>query len=165
MAKIGSTAAAQVVRLLASPDGVNLSLGNLRSAEQSSAMEPGLLQIRAQNAAADLTEKGEVARYPMALIYCEKVVNSLAEKFRTFSGTVQMAVEVRHSKDRLNGLQEDLELCTDAVTEVLDTNRGDWGSGMYYSGGYQVAFSAVKQGGQNYIQVAKVTFEIGVSVS
>jgi hypothetical protein len=51
------------------------------------------------------------------------------------------------------------------LTQVLDGNRGDWGSGMYYAGGYQVAFGAVKHGGKNYIQVAKVTFEIGVSIS
>jgi hypothetical protein len=92
-------------------------------------------------------------------------VNSLTEKFRTFSGTAQMAAEVRHSQDRLQGLQEGLEACADALTQVLDGNRGDWGSGMYYAGGYQVAFGAVKHGGKNYIQVAKVTFEIGVSIT
>jgi hypothetical protein len=76
-----------------------------------------------------------------------------------------MAAEIRNSQDRLQGLQEGLEQCADALTQVLDGNRGDWGSGMYYAGGYQVAFGAVKHGGKNYIQVAKVTFEIGVSIS
>jgi len=36
---------------------------------------------------------------------------------------------------------------------------------MFYGGGYEVAFAAVKNGGKNFIQVAKVTFEIGVSRS
>ena len=39
-------------------------------------------------------------------MYCEKIVNDLTEKFRTFSGTVQMAIELRHSQDRLEGLQD-----------------------------------------------------------
>ena len=74
-----------------------------------------------------------------------------------------MAIEVRHSQDRLEGLQDALELYVDAATHVLDASRGDWGDGMFYGGGYQVTFGAVKQGGRNFIQVAKVTFEIGVS--
>jgi hypothetical protein len=36
---------------------------------------------------------------------------------------------------------------------------------MFYAGGYEASFGPVKQGGKNFIQVAKVTFEIGVSVS
>ena len=134
-------------------------------ADQGARRRRARIPIRAQNVAADLAELGEAVRYPAIQVYCEKVVNSLTEKFRTFSGTAQMAAEVRHSQDRLQGLQEGLEACADALTQVLDGNRGDWGSGMYYAGGYQVAFGAVKHGGKNYIQVAKVTFEIGVSIS
>ena len=165
MAKLGSMATRQVQDLMAGPAGVNLRLTNLRSATQASALDPGPLEVRAQNAAADLAERGETTRYPMMLIYCEKVANQLTEKFRTFSGTVQMSAEVRHSKDRLEGLEEGLEVCADAVTQVLDENRGDWGRGMYYAGGYQVTYGAVRRGGLNYIQAAKVTFEIGVSIS
>jgi len=165
MAKIGSIATRKVRDLFAGPEGINLRLTNLRSAAQSSAVDPGPVEIRSQNATVDVTERGETLRYPLLLVYGEKVINSLTEKFRTFSGTVQVTAEMRHSQDRLEGLQEGLELCADAVTQVLDENRGDWGSGMYYAGGYQVAYGAVKQGGLNYIQVAKVTFEIGVSVS
>jgi hypothetical protein len=62
-------------------------------------------------------------------------------------------------------LQDALELYTDAATKVLDTNRGDWGDGMFYSGGYEVAFVATKRGGRNFLQVAKITLEIGVSIN
>jgi hypothetical protein len=34
---------------------------------------------------------------------------------------------------------------------------------MYYAGGYQASFGPVKHGGRNFIQVAKVTFDVGVS--
>jgi len=165
MAGIGSQAAAAVVQLLSSPRGVSAYLGDQQESGSGNGAATAQVPIRAQNVAADLAEQGEIVRYPAIQVYCEKLVNSLIEKFRTFSGTVQMVAEVRHSQDRLQGLQESLEQYTDALTQVLDGNRGDWGSGMFYAGGYQVAYGAVKHGGKNYIQVAKVTFEIGVSIS
>ncbi len=89
--------------------------------------------MRAQNVAADLAERSTAVKYPAVNVYCEKIVNNLTEKFRTFSGHVQMAIEVRHSQDRLDGLQDALELYTDAVMQVLDASRGDWGDGMFYA--------------------------------
>ena len=165
MAGIGSQAAAMVVQLLSASSGLSAQVGGQQDGGPGSETALGRISIRAQNVAADLAELGEIVRYPAIQVYCEKVVNSLTEKFRTFSGTAQMAAEVRHSQDRLQGLQEGLEQYADALTQVLDGNRGDWGSGMFYAGGYQVAYGAVKHGGKNYIQVAKVTFEIGVSIS
>ena len=73
-------------------------------------------------------------------VYCEKVVNDLREKFRSFSGSVQMAIEVRHSQDRLEEWKTALEAETDAVTSMLSASRGDWGDGMFYAGGYEVSF-------------------------
>jgi len=165
MPGIGSQAAGMVVKLLSSSSGVSAYLANQQDGGGASDSAPAEIPIRAQNVAADLAEAGEIVRYPTIQVYCEKLANSLIEKFRTFSGTAQMVVEVRHSQDRLQDLQEGLERYTDALTQVLDGNRGDWGSGMFYAGGYQVAYGAVKHGGRNYIQVAKVTFEIGVSIS
>jgi len=98
-------------------------------------------------------------------VYCEKISNTLVEKFRTFSGTAQMAIEVRHSQDQLDGLQDAVELYADAVMQTLNSGRGDWGDGMFYGGAYDVSFGPIKKGGRNFIQVAKVTFEIGVSRS
>lgn len=163
--KIGSAVTAKVAQRLTAATGVNT---NLASLSQGLQMPPAPLsadQIRSGNTAADLGERSNTVRYPTANIYCEKIVNSLVEKFRTFSGQIQMAVELRYSQDRLDGIQDALELYADAVMQVLDTNRGDWADGMYYTGGYQVAFGPVKHGGRNFIQVAKITFEIGVSIN
>lgn len=162
--KIGSLAAGKVIQRITAPAGVNANLAALTFGEGAASLL-STEQIRSQNVAADVAERGDVVVYPAVNVYCEKVVNNLREKFRSFSGTLQMAVELRNSQDRLDGLQDGLELYADAVTQVLDANRGDWGDGMYYSGGYQVAFNAVKKGGRNYLQTAKVTFEIGVSIS
>ena len=66
----------------------------------------GSAQVRAQNVAADLAERAMGVQYPAVNVYCEKIVNDLREKFRTFSGTAQMAIELRHSQDRLEGMQD-----------------------------------------------------------
>lgn len=162
---IGSQAAGKVMGLITAPSGANASLAALT---QGGAAIAGLLnpaQIRTQNVAADLAERSTTVQYPALNVYCEKIVNALEQKFQTFSGSVQMAIEIRHSQDGLAGLQDALEVYIGALMQVLDTNRGDWGGGMYYAGGYQVAFGAVKHGGRNFVQAAKVTFEIGVNIN
>jgi hypothetical protein len=121
--------------------------------------------LRAANAAADQMERAGAAQYPVVSVYCEKVVNDLREKFRRFSGAVQMAIEVRHSQDRMDGLEAALEAQADAVTAALTESRGDWGDGAYYAGGYQVTFGRVTRGGKNFSQAAKVTFEVGMNRS
>jgi len=148
MASLGSTVTGKVISLLTAAPGAFAAA-----------------QIRAQNVSPELSEKNDLIQYPTVLVYCEKVVNSLKEKFRSFSGTVEVAIEIRHSQDRLEGLQDALEGYADAAAGALDAARGDWGNGMFYGGGYEVAFAGVKKGGKNFIQVAKVTLEIGVSRS
>ena len=168
MAKIGSAVTTKLVRRIINP-GTALG-GRLpeAAAELAALTEPGGplygTQVRPQNVAAELAERSATVRYPVTQIYCEKLTNRMTEKFRTFSGTAEMAIELRHSSDRLEILQDGLESAADAVMQILDASRGDWGDGMYYSGGYQVSFGAVKHGGRNFIQTAKVTFEIGASI-
>ena len=43
--------------------------------------------MRAQNVAAEMAERALGMKYPRVNVYCEKIVNELREKFRTFSGT------------------------------------------------------------------------------
>jgi hypothetical protein len=162
---LGSAVTAQVVGLLTGSGGLNATLSTLTAAGGTAPVPIGAAQIRTGNAAADVTERAGTVQYPAANIYCEKLVNSLKEKFRSFSGTAQMAIEVRQSADRMEGLQDSLEAYADAARAVLEANRGDWGNGMFYTGEYQVSFGPVKQGGKNFIQTAKITFEVGVSRS
>ena len=163
--KIGSAITAKTVQRMVAPTGVNSSLASLTQPGQPAAVPLAATQILSQNVAADLVERTTAVQYPALYVYCEKLVNSLVEKFRSFSGTAQMAIEVRHSQDRLDGLQSTVETYAGAVTQILDQSRGDWSDGMYYAGGYQVSFGAAKHGGKHFTQTAKVTFEIGVSTS
>jgi len=162
---IGSLISGQVIRLLTGTNGVNSFLG---PAPQDNGQPVVLLsgaQVRAQNVTPEIADKSNASQFPAINVYCDKIVNNLTEKFRSFSGVVQTTVELRHSQDRLDGLQDALENYADAVMQVLNANRGDWGNGLFYCGEYQVAFGAVKHGGKNFQQVAKITFEIGVSRS
>jgi hypothetical protein len=162
---IGNATTVKVIQRITGADGVNSGLAALTQGGTKPTSPLDAAQVRSQNVAADVAERSVAVQYPAVNVYCEKIVNSLKEKFRTFSGSVQMAMELRHSQDRLDGLQDELELYTDALTQVLNDGRGDWGDGMFYGGTYEVSFGPIKKGGKNYIQVAKVTFEIGVSRS
>jgi hypothetical protein len=162
-ARLSAAAAKKVIDRISAPSGMNAGLAALMAPDSLLAAPVEAAQIRAQNVAADLLERSSPVRYPAVHVYCEKLVNDLSEKFRTFSGKIQMAIELRHSQDKLTGLQDALELYADSITQMLDTTRGDWGDGMFYAGGYEVAVSAVKQGGRNFMQTAKITFQIGVS--
>jgi len=121
-------------------------------------------EIVAQNTAPELAEKTVGAKYPAIYVYCGKVSNLLREKFRTFSGEAQMAAEVRVSHDRLEGLEAQTQLLAEAVTGALDVQRGDWGDGMFFGGGYEISYGPVKHGGRNFLQIAKVTFTVEVSI-
>lgn len=163
MARAGKAAATKLISLLTAPAGLNGNLAALAQAEGLALPAVAAGQIVAQNVAIDLAERSTEIKYPALNIYCEKLSNTLREKFRTFSGTASMAIEVRLSQDRLEGLEEKLQVYVDAVTQILDQNRGDWGSGMFYAGGYEAVVQPVKRGGRHFIQVAKVTFDVGVS--
>jgi hypothetical protein len=165
MATIGGAGTAKTMQRLAGSGGLNESLAALTQPGCQGPAPLGAAQIRAQNVATELAERSMPVQYPVVNVYCEKIVNSLAEKFQMFSGTVQMAVEIRYSQDGLDGLEASLEQYAGAVMHVLDQNRGDWGDGLYYTGGYQVTFGAVKHGGKNFVQMAKVSFELAVGIN
>lgn len=165
MTTIGNAVTSQVIQMITGSAGVNSGLAALIEPGGTPAGQLDAAQVRSQNVAADVAEKANIVQYPLVNVYCEKISNTLVEKFRTFSGTAQMAIEVRHSQDQLDGLQDAVELYADAVMQTLNSGRGDWGDGMFYGGAYDVSFGPIKKGGRNFIQVAKVTFEIGVSRS
>jgi hypothetical protein len=163
MAWVGSTVTSKVLGLLTAPPGLNASVATLAEAENLSFPPVAHAQLLSQNVPADLAERSTDTKYPAVNVYCEKIVNQLIEKFRNFSGKAVMVIEVRVSQDRLEGLEDQVQTYVDAVTQVLDQNRGDWGEGMFYTGGYEASIAAVKHGGRNFIQIAKVTFDVGVS--
>ncbi len=163
MAWVGSAVTAQVISLLTAPQGLNACVATLAQVQNATLAPVGQDQILAQNVPVEIAERSTDVKYPSVSVYCEKIANQLKEKFRTFSGKAVVTIEVRVSQDRLEGIEEQMQMYLDAATQVLDQNRGDWGAGMYYTGGYEASLGAVKHGGQNLLQIAKVTFDVGVS--
>ncbi|MCW5981899.1 MAG: hypothetical protein KIT09_27690 [Bryobacteraceae bacterium] len=163
MAQIGYTAAETLLKLLRSSRGIENALAQICLREDMQIPAIAENQTQGQNVASDLAEKNQAVRYPALYVYCDKAQNTLREKFRSFSGTARLNIEIRASKEKLDGLERLLHLYVDAVTQVLTQSRGDWGQGICYSGAYEVQVAAAKAGGANYIQSAKVVLEVGVS--
>jgi hypothetical protein len=148
--------------LTSTTDGVSVRIGAMEQSD-SSLQAPGIRTIVALNASVDISEKTGYVQYPALLIYCDKVSNTLKEKFRQFSGKAHVVVEARHSQDELVSLESNAEVYVDAVCAMLDDSRGDWGSGFFYAGGYDVSYEPVVRGGKNFLQRAKVGFDVEVS--
>jgi hypothetical protein len=163
MLQIAGLSTQKVLGVLASDGGVPAAVEALvlQQGMQLASIAPG--QIIAQNVSAELAEQSTMSNYPLVYVYCTKVVNQLREKFRAFSGEAQMVVEARVSQDRLDQIEIKLQAYVDAITQVLDNSRGDWGDGAFFDGGYEVAFGGVKHGGRNFLQTAKVTFVLEIS--
>jgi len=163
MAQTGSASTRELARILQGETGISFSIAQISERENFTLPLIEDSQIVTRNVAADLAEKTTSVKYPLLHVYCDKVINSLKEKFRTFSGTAGMNVEIRVSHDHIEELETRMQLYVDAVTDVLDRSRGEWNRGMYYSGGYAVQFGAVKKGGKHFLQIAKVQFELNIS--
>jgi|SRR5579884_1211070 len=161
MAQIASQLTARLQGLLAA----GLASAGAQVSAQSGIGLPTLApgQVVSGNVPSDLAEKTAGAQYPLFRVSCERVANTLREKFRTFSGQAQVVIEAMVSQDRLDGIEDQLHGCVEAVTAVLDQNRGDWGNGALYNGGYDVSFSAVKHGGKNFLQAARIVVVVDVS--
>lgn len=158
----GSLTSKVVMRLASSQDGINARVTAIQEGAGEGTLSP-IRDLMVQNASVDVSEKGGNAQYPALLVYCEKLANTMREKFRTFSGKVTMAVEVRYSQDHLDYIESRLQVYVDAVCALLDDSRGDWRDGAFYAGGYEVAYEPVIKGGRNFLQRAKVKFEVEVS--
>jgi hypothetical protein len=111
----------------------------------------------------EVNEKNLQLRYPNLAVYCAGIKNEQREKFRRFSGRLEMVVETRVSAERVNDLQGELQDAVEAVAARLEAWKGDWGEGRFFGGGYEVQFGAVKPGGKGFVQTAKVVFAVEVS--
>jgi hypothetical protein len=147
-------------QLLCGEHGLTEAAASLRLDKLPSPL--GSASVVELQAAPELVEKSSNVKYPTVHVYCDRIRNTLHEKFRKFSGTADLNIEVRVSHDHLDGLQQQLRGCVQAVTNVLDNSRGAWDANTWYAGAYEITFGAVKQGGRNYLQSARVRLEVAV---
>ncbi|MGE5569007.1 MAG: hypothetical protein ACM3S5_08225 [Rhodospirillales bacterium] len=163
MAVLGSAVTRRVQEIMTAATGLPYAVAAIAERERVELAPIDPSQVVALNVASATAERSAGVAYPAIYTYCETLANLQKEKFRTFSGKAHMVVEVRVTHDRLEKVSSSLEYYTGAVTEVLDASRGDWGGGMFYTGGYKVEFGPIKHGGKNFLQSAKVLFEVEVS--
>ena len=149
--------------LLRSQRGVTARLAQVVSERglPPEALPEPLIQLR--SAAAELEDRATGNKYPQLSLYVDRVENLLTEKFRRFSGRVDLAVEIRVSQDRIADLEQQTQAYVDSVTAVLEDCRGEWAEGVYYSGKYEIKFGAVKRGGRNFLQTTIITAPVEVS--
>lgn len=138
--------------LLNAAEGLTASLTNY--AELAPLTEAPVAMV--SHAPQELQEKRQKVVYPLCRIYCDQIQNDGKVKFREFSGTYRVVVEVTHSQDSLDGLTNTLQATADAVSDVFDKNCGNLGDGMVLQPGYVAEFDAVKMGGLHYQQSARV---------
>jgi hypothetical protein len=163
MAQAGSLATKSLLSLLTSLQGVPATISEIADLDGVQPPVFDASQITIENVSNEILERSKAVRYPNLNLYCASVKNLQREKFRTFSGEANMVVETRISQDRVDGLETVSQMYVDAVTMVLDQNRGDWGNGVSYNGGYEVNYGPVKHGGRNFLQTAKISFSVDVS--
>ncbi len=153
----------QAVQFLTAEAGSTFELNAL--AQSLGAVPPiSISSVLTGTAGAELMEQSLAIAYPVVILYCDKLSNTLKEKFRTFSGTAQLTIDVRHTQDQLSGIQTVLENYVSAICQVFDESRGDWGNGLFYSGGYDVTLTAAKKGGKCFLQSGKIVMTIDVSI-
>ncbi len=164
MAQAATIATKKFIEFLSAGDnGVNAAVAGL-AADTGIALPPLPPEhIVNQNIPAALAEKSQAVKYPVVHVYSDRIRNTLIEKFRTFSGKVRTVAEIRFSQDRVEGIEEQLRLYVEAVTQVLDANRGSWDEGAFFAGAYEVTYEPVTHGGRNFLQIARVTFEVDLS--
>jgi hypothetical protein len=102
--------------------------------------------------------------YPRVCVYAGQVANDQREKFRSFSGVVAVITDIWSSASLEQPTELSLHFYAEGVTDILQTNLGDWGDGFRYSGVYGVHLQTPKIGGTGFVQLARLTCNLDVSI-
>ena len=155
-----------VVELLNGTTGLSASLAEYSSSiqmtgiPQAQGIAPEAPIAEASYVPQEVEELQTKVVYPLCRVYCDQIKNDGKVKFRKFSGSYRVVVEITHSKDRLDGLSDTLQAAVDAVGEVYDKNQGNLADGMVLLPGYEVQVDAVRKGGMHYLQKARVISQL-----
>jgi hypothetical protein len=152
--------------LVAQAYSVLSGMGGINDQLAAMALQPGLPAIGTiltLSAPLDVYEKTASVKYPVASVYCARLRNTQMEKFRVFSGTALLVIEIRVSGANAADLETSLNSYVEAACEVLYNSRGRWTSIGTYAGAYEVKFQAMRLGGKQFTKASQIEFEIQVS--
>jgi hypothetical protein len=85
MLSIAGRATFKLQELLNSPTGLNASLAALAQSEGVTVPPIPPTNLFTGNVSSDIAEKSVEPKYTAIYIYCDKIANTLTEKFRAFS--------------------------------------------------------------------------------
>jgi len=164
MANVGTIATSTVFDFLVTPAGLSENLAAVTElCGHHAASDPARSRFL-RRTWRSCWWSGARVKYPTHAALLRKISNELREKFRTFSGKARLALEVRGVAGSTFGAGKAARDLCGHVTRFSTRTRGDWGNGMFYTGGYEAVFGEMKHGGRNFIQTAKITFEVAVSI-
>lgn len=152
-------------RLLTNQTGVQAQLRTRLAAENRAFADVPEAIVAAGHYALNAADRAIGAKYPLIYIYCERIANTLTQKFQRFSGTIDLIIELRHSNDRLENVQAESQYYLDAILAVLNNSRGEWAEGYYFGGAYEVRFEPAKPGGLHFVQASKVKVSVAVHIT
>ena len=121
-------------------------------------------QVAISSAARELGDREIEFNYPRVCVYSSQVKNTQEEKFRSFSGGIVVAADIWASGNLLDDSDQWIHYYVEALTVILRVNRGDWGDGFLFSGIYDVQLQPPKIGGFGYVELARVTCGLNVSL-
>ncbi len=121
-------------------------------------------QVLLSSASPEMGDRNIQFGYPRVCIYSSGLKNSQVEKFRLFSGQITLVAEIWASADLVTETDQWIHFYVESVGEILQANIGTWGDGMFYSGAYDVQFQPPKAGGLGFVESAKLTLILNVSL-
>jgi hypothetical protein len=158
-------AAQKVSGLLTNSNALPQAVAALASACSVNVPAISSAQIVLSSVNADLGDMNLQLDYPRICIYSSAVKNTQIEKFRSFSGSVTITAEVFASGNLISDIDQWVHFYVEGVTQILRQNIGDWGDGMFFPGTYDVQLQAPKTGGLGFVESAKVSCNINVSLN
>lgn len=158
-------AAQKTATLLTAENALGSEIASLASANNVELPGISPAQIVLSPAGPNLGDDNIQLSYPRICIYPWVVKNARTEKFCSFSGTVSVIAEIWASGALVTQIDEWIHFYVEAYTALLRQNSGDWGNGVFFSGIYDVQFEAPKAGGFGFVEAAKVTSVLNVSLA
>ncbi len=158
-------AAQKVSGLLTNSNALQQAVAALASACSVNVPTITSAQVVMSSASTDLGDLNLQLDYPRICIYSSAVKNTQIEKFRSFSGSVTITAEVFASGNLISDIDQWIHFYVEGVTQILRQNIGDWGNGMFFPGIYDVQLQAPKAGGLGFVESAKVSCSINVSLN
>lgn len=152
-----------VTALLEGEAGLAESLESLKDAYIDDQRQPAEVGVHFLKTPPEHQDKAWRARYPVVHVYCDKIESRPTERLRRFSGRARVVAEVRVTQDRLDWITRNLHYYVDAVRDVVERKAGCLADGLYLSPEYEVQVEAVKKGGLNWLQTARINCAVIVN--